>query len=71
LDIEETVDSIHDHASAFVHFLRCMEEKASIEKERIVYVCHRVVHGGDYEGPVTIDKESFHHIERLTDLAPL
>jgi len=40
-------------------------------KEDISLVCHRVVHGGDYDAPQTIDKETYHHLEALTDLAPL
>lgn len=71
LNKDESVDSIHDHASAFAHFLKCLEEDASIEKERIAYICHRVVHGGNYRTPVIIDEESYHHIEHLSDLAPL
>ncbi|THG93301.1 hypothetical protein EW026_g7900 [Hermanssonia centrifuga] len=68
---QESVDSIHDHASAFTHFLEYLKREASIDKSQIVHVCHRVVHGGDYFEPVVITKESYEHIERLTDLAPL
>lgn len=68
---KEDVDSITDHASAFAHFLDSLKEKAKIDGDQIAHVCHRVVHGGDYADPVIISKESYHHIERLTDLAPL
>lgn len=64
-------DSIHDHASAFAHFLSHLAEDLSIDKKRIRYICHRVVHGGDYNEPVKITKESYHHIANLYDLAPL
>ncbi|KAK5118328.1 hypothetical protein LTR62_002841 [Meristemomyces frigidus] len=37
----------------------------------IDFVCHRVVHGGDYDKPVRIDKDTYHHLETLSDLAPL
>ncbi len=40
-------------------------------KEDIAIVCHRVVHGGDYETPQVIDADTYHHLEALTDLAPL
>lgn len=32
---------------------------------------HRVVHGGDYTKPRAITQETYHHLEELTDLAPL
>ncbi|KAI1797384.1 acetate and butyrate kinase [Ganoderma leucocontextum] len=68
---KESVEGIKDHASAFAHFLDCLKREASIARNQIVHVCHRVVHGGDYLDPVVINEESYHHIERLSDLAPL
>jgi acetate kinase len=68
---EEDVSSINDHASAFAHFLDCLKGEASIDRDEIVRVCHRVVHGGDHTEPVIISNESYHHIEKLSDLAPL
>lgn len=41
------------------------------KKEDIHFTCHRVVHGGDYPRSQIIDREMFHHIEELSDLAPL
>ncbi|KAE8443078.1 hypothetical protein EG329_002401 [Mollisiaceae sp. DMI_Dod_QoI] len=41
------------------------------KKEDIATVCHRVVHGGDYEIPQIITEDTYHHLEALTDLAPL
>ena len=40
-------------------------------KEDIHFTCHRVVHGGDYPRSQVIDQETYHHIEELSDLAPL
>lgn len=40
-------------------------------KEDIKFTCHRVVHGGDYPRSQVIDKETYYHIEELSDLAPL
>lgn len=37
----------------------------------IEFACHRVAHGGDYNKPVRIDRDTFHHLEELSDLAPL
>lgn len=67
----EEVPAITEHASAFAHFLDSLESKVNIDKNRIVQVCHRVVHGGDYTDPVVISDETYHHIEKLSDLAPL
>jgi acetate kinase len=68
---EETISSINDHASAFAHFLVYLRNEASIDSNEIAHVCHRVVHGGDYTDPVLISDASYHHIEKLSDLAPL
>ena len=62
---------IRDHATAFSRFLDHLKDGANIDAADILYVCHRVVHGGDFHDPVVINKETYHHIERLSDLAPL
>ncbi|TFY79596.1 hypothetical protein EWM64_g4412 [Hericium alpestre] len=67
----EAAPDIKDHATAFAHFLDYLKSEALIEREEIVHVCHRIVHGGDYFKPITINAESYHYIERLSDLAPL
>lgn len=68
---DEVIDSVTDHASGFAHFLNALHTEANIDKGKIVQVCHRVVHGGDYSDPVVISDETYHHIEKLSDLAPL
>ncbi|KAI0671436.1 acetate and butyrate kinase [Trametes maxima] len=68
---KEPVQTIKDHATAFQHFLDYLKREASIDRSEIVHICHRVVHGGDYFEPVVITDESYHYIERLSDLAPL
>lgn len=40
-------------------------------KDDVTHACHRVVHGGDYPAAHIIDEDTFHHLENLTDLAPL
>lgn len=45
--------------------------KEIAKKEDIAIACHRVVHGGDYDTPKIINKDTYHHLEALTDLAPL
>lgn len=41
------------------------------KKEDITHVCHRVVHGGDYDAPKIINQDTYHRLEILSDLAPL
>lgn len=67
----EKLQEVKDHESGFAYFVRFLEENTKFEKEQVRHVCHRVVHGGDYPGPVLISSESYHHIESLSDLAPL
>lgn len=40
-------------------------------KDDIKYACHRIVHGGEYKKVQIINKSTFHHLEELSDLAPL
>jgi len=47
------------------------EVKVNLDLSEIRNVCHRVVHGGEYVDPIIINEETYHHIERLSDLAPL
>ncbi len=67
----QPIDTIHDHASAFEHFLDRLKKEASIDRSQIRYICHRVVHGGDYTHPVQITEEAYHHIKKVSGLAPL
>jgi acetate kinase len=67
----DAIRRITNHASAFAVFLDVLKREASIDKDQITHTCHRVVHGGDYTDPVVISEESYHHIEKLSDLAPL
>lgn len=47
------------------------EFKDITKKEDIAIACHRVVHGGTYDEPKIINEDTYHHLEKLTDLAPL
>jgi acetate kinase len=70
---EDNIEQISNHASAFAYFLNKVDEHANVTVDgpHIRYVCHRVVHGGDYKDPVKIDSESYVHIQQLSSLAPL
>ncbi|KAI8268152.1 putative acetate kinase [Colletotrichum sp. SAR 10_99] len=40
-------------------------------KDDIALTCHRIVHGGDYPCSQVITSDTYHHLEELSDLAPL
>ncbi|KAM0322828.1 hypothetical protein ACHAQA_009169 [Verticillium albo-atrum] len=40
-------------------------------KQDISVTCHRIVHGGDYTSSQIITQDTYHHLEELSDLAPL
>ncbi|KAI4194818.1 MAG: hypothetical protein LQ348_002550 [Seirophora lacunosa] len=69
------IPEIHSQESAFQHILDRLQSSESLpqisDKHNISRVCHRVVHGGDYSDAHIIDDSTFHHLEDLTELAPL
>ena len=40
-------------------------------RDDITHACHRVVHGEEYPAAHVIDQDTYHHLQDLTDLAPL
>ena len=47
-------------------------ELSEVASDRdLAYICHRVVHGGDYTEAVEITDGTVQHLEELEDLAPL
>ncbi|KAL8897119.1 MAG: hypothetical protein Q9207_007372 [Kuettlingeria erythrocarpa] len=71
----EEIPKVDSQESAFEHILDRLQSAKSLpqisDKENITYVCHRVVHGGDYPGAHVIDDNTFQHLQDLTELAPL
>lgn len=69
------IPEIDSQESAFQHILDRLQSSESLpqisDKHNISRVCHRVVHGGDYSDAHIIDDSTFHHLEDLTELAPL
>ena len=69
------LEGIKSQEEAFQYILDHLTKDEGLpelsRKEDIHFTCHRVVHGGDYPRSQVIDKETFHHIEELSDLAPL
>ncbi|KAE9971430.1 hypothetical protein EG327_009864 [Venturia inaequalis] len=69
------LSDIDSQEKAFNYILDHLTSDAGLtelsNKEDIAFATHRVVHGGDYPGPQLLNKETYHHIEKLSDLAPL
>ena len=70
--LDKNVSSQNDAFQYMLDELINDKELPSIsKKEDIGIVCHRIVHGGDYTESKVIGEETYHHLEALTDLAPL
>lgn len=56
---KQEIDEIKDHDSGFQYFLKFLEGNTKFDKSHVKHICHRVVHGGDYPGPVLISSERY------------
>lgn len=69
------IEGVESQEDAFEYILSHLVNDSGLSeitaKDDISYTCHRVVHGGDYPNAHVIDSETYHHLEDLTDLAPL
>jgi acetate kinase len=69
------LENINSQEDAFRYILGHLTQDSGLpelnDKEDIEFTCHRVVHGGDYPRSQVIDEQTYHHIEELSDLAPL
>ncbi|KAM0116708.1 hypothetical protein ACP6JC_006686 [Aspergillus fumigatus] len=72
---EEVKDRLSTPQDAFKFLLqRCFSDPELSEvtsPEDLAYICHRVVHGGDYNESVVITNDTYHRLEELENLAPL
>ncbi|KAI9644830.1 hypothetical protein NHQ30_006857 [Ciborinia camelliae] len=68
-------EKISDQKDAFQYILHLLINDADFpaiaKVEDIAIASHRVVHGGDYKKSKIITNETYHHLENLSDLAPL
>lgn len=70
--LDEEISSQKDAFEYILNLLINDSEFRQISKvEDISIASHRVVHGGDYEKSKIITNETYHHLETLSDLAPL
>lgn len=69
------LQDVKGHDDAFRYVLEHIIQDGGLSdiksKKDIKYACHRIVHGGDYGKVQVINKDTFHHLEELSDLAPL
>lgn len=66
---------INSQEDAFKYIMQHLENDEGLPElshhDDIAFVTHRVVHGGDYPRAQVLTRETYHHIEILSDLAPL
>ena len=71
----QEINGVEGQQDAFNYILdHLVKDKALSEiqnRDSVTHACHRVVHGGDFSEAHVIDPETYHHLEELTDLAPL
>ncbi|KAI1075055.1 acetate kinase [Whalleya microplaca] len=71
-DVENKVETQEDAFQILLDTLTGDAELPEINDKRDISIaCHRVVHGGDYTSAKVITQDTYHHIETLSDLAPL
>ncbi|KAH6610910.1 acetate kinase [Trichoderma cornu-damae] len=73
---DKNVDTaVSSQDDAFALLLKTLVDDAELEqvgsKSDVAIACHRIVHGGDYGEAQVITPDTYHHLEALSDLAPL
>ena len=71
----QELPNIRGSEDAYEHILDHLILDSGLDQlnhaDDIEFACHRIVHGGDYDRPTRIDRDTYHHLEELSDLAPL
>lgn len=71
----ETLSNISNPQDAFSTILDHLTDDKDLtqlqHQDDIDFACHRIVHGGDYVAPTRIDRDTYYHLEALSELAPL
>lgn len=69
---------VTNHQDAFRYFIDFITkgkgrkiQKEVLPLKQIGVVCHRIVHGGPEPFPLIITEDELHHLDSLSDLAPL
>ena len=68
--------SNHEEAfRCFIDFITTGKGRKSggqvLDLKRVSVICHRIVHGGQHPQPYIITNDKLHHLDALSDLAPL
>ncbi|EHK40607.1 uncharacterized protein TrAtP1_003923 [Trichoderma atroviride] len=67
--------AVNSQDDAFALLLKTLVDDAELKeigsKSDVSIACHRIVHGGDYGEAQIITPDTYHHLEALSDLAPL
>ena len=70
--------NVSNHDEAFKYFTDFLtsgkgrkSQKPVLDLKRVTVVCHRIVHGGPEPKPLIITEDELHHLDALSDLAPL
>ncbi|KFA63702.1 hypothetical protein S40285_08784 [Stachybotrys chlorohalonatus IBT 40285] len=75
IDKQEPEKPVESQGDAFSLLLDTLVGDSKVReintKSDIAIVCHRIVHGADYDDAKIIGKDTYHHLEELSDLAPL
>ncbi|KXS95260.1 hypothetical protein AC578_9461 [Pseudocercospora eumusae] len=71
----QEIKEVDSQESAYEYIIKHLTEDEGLpelkHRDDIEFACHRVVHGGDYDRPTRIDRDTYQHLEELSDLAPL
>ncbi|KAF7548370.1 hypothetical protein G7Z17_g7106 [Cylindrodendrum hubeiense] len=72
---KEVAGEVKSQDDAFDLLLKTLVDDDGLQeissKADIAIACHRIVHGGDYDRSQIITQDTYHHLEELSDLAPL
>jgi acetate kinase len=72
---EQLKENLSTPPEAFKFLLqRCLSDPDISDvasTDDLAYICHRVVHGGDYTDAAEISDETYHYLRGMEDLAPL
>jgi len=75
IDNQDVGEKVNDQRDAFCAILDALVADHDLSdiksKDDIGIICHRIVHGGDYNKPQLISDGTYDHLEALNDLAPL
>ncbi|EME84601.1 uncharacterized protein MYCFIDRAFT_133476 [Pseudocercospora fijiensis CIRAD86] len=71
----QEIKEVDSQESAYEYIIKHLTEDEGLpelkHRHDVEFACHRVVHGGDYDKPTRIDRDTYQHLEELSDLAPL